>query len=107
MKKIATLKHNGMIYNYFESDEDDDFTVTRIDENGSTYKNPYWDYDILTDDIVDSEIIYLYDLYADYYISENDFHELWDMLYKENKIPYNSAEIVSKIKAYIGGENNA
>lgn len=107
MLKVATLKHDGMIYNYFENDGDDDFMIIRVDPQGNQDVNAYWEYDILTDDITDSDIIYLNDVYADYYISEKDYHELWDDLFEDGRSPQNAAEIVSKIKAYIGGENNA
>lgn len=107
MLKVATLKHNDIIYNYFERDDDGDFGIIRVDPQGNQDTNPYWEYDILTDDIVYSDIIYLNGVYADFYISEKDYHELWNELFEDGRSSYNADEIVSKIKAYTGGENNA
>lgn len=103
MKKIATLEIWDSIYNYYE-DEDDELIINRIGENGKVWHNPDWDIDILTDDLPFLEIIYLDRSYADIYINENDFHEVWDDLYNLKRIPINSDAVVEKIKRYLNGE---
>jgi len=73
----AILSTHDHIYYYYQLDYETSF---RIDDEGETASNPYYEYDILTQDLMeaDKDIEYIAPLILEYLLHDDDLRECFD-----------------------------